>query len=104
MSLNRAEQVVYDYLKTHVEERLYWQEKVQSIARRPGTENGPAPIVESELWRYYVERSAVAAPFQAAVRAEGLHRTSMLNLAEFLLRLWTDAAPRPRRTDAPEFD
>jgi len=52
--------------------------------------------LDGELWRYYVERSAVAAPFREAVRHEGLERTSMRNLAELLIRLWTEPRPKPK--------
>ncbi len=51
--------------------------------------------LEPELWRYYVERSEVVALFKEAVRHEGLGRTSMRNLAELLIRLWTE--PRPKK-------
>ena len=55
--------------------------------------------VEPDLWRYYVERSSVASPFKEAAATEGLSRTSMKNLAELLLRLWTE--PRPKKKAVP---
>jgi len=39
--------------------------------------------------------------FVAAARAYGVKRTSMKNLAEYLVRLWTDPKPRkPARTES----
>lgn len=95
MSLNRCEQRVFDYLQRHPEERHYWQSKFQTGAKAAGDDHVAVVRLEPELWRYYEERSAVAAPFKEAVRHEGLQRTSMKNLAELLLRLWI--APRPKK-------
>lgn len=92
MSLNRFEQRIFDYLQVHPEERQYWMDKVRATAARMPNEAAVAKI-EAELWRYYEERSAVAEPFRQAARAEGLHRSSMRNLSEFLLRLWIDPKP-----------
>ncbi len=95
MSLNRSEQRVFDYVQSHPDERHYWITKVQTVCR--GAQNDLAAVIplELELWRYYVERSAVASPFKEAARVEGLKRTSMKNLAELWVRLW--AEPRPKK-------
>jgi hypothetical protein len=95
MSLNRCEQRVFDYLQRHPDERHYWEGKFQRLAKASLDERVALEQVEGELWRYYVERSSVASPFKEAAAAEGLARTSMKNLAELLLRLWTE--PRPRK-------
>jgi len=98
MSLNRSEQILHDYLQGHRDERQYWLAKVQSIVREtPETPDAVARL-DSELWRYFLERSEVAPPFLAAAKAFGLHRTSMKNLAEYLIRLWTE--PRPKKPGA----
>jgi hypothetical protein len=81
MSLNRCEQRIFDYLQGHPEERQFWIGKVQSVCRG-SSEHAAAARLESELWRYYEERSAVAAPFVEAA-------------------LWTE--PRPKKKPA-EFD
>jgi hypothetical protein len=94
MSLNRCEQRLFDYVERHPEERHYWTAKVQSVYRRTGDAMAASVELEPLLWSYYEERSAVAAPFKEAVRTEGLRRTSMKNLAEFLLRLWTEPKPK----------
>jgi len=101
MSLNRCEQRVFDYLQSHREERHFWQEKVRTASRAAGGVQVAAARLDAELWRYYEERSAVAAPFKEAARVEGLRRTSMKNLAELLLRLWTEPRPKPRPAGEP---
>lgn len=53
--------------------------------------------LDSQLWRYYEERSRVVPAFKEAAAAYGLKRTSMKNLAELLIRLWTD--PKPRKVN-----
>lgn len=99
MSLNRSEQRVYDYLQGHKEERQYWLNKVQSLCRREPDEHAAAAQLAGDLWRYYEERSSVAEPFKTAARLEGHQKTSMRNLAELLIRLWTE--PRPKKKKEP---
>ena len=94
MSLNHSEQRVFDYLQTHAEEKRFWEHKVRTLFGPAGDEAAFGRI-ELELWRYYVERSAVASPFKEAARLEGLQRTSMRGLAELLVRLWIE--PRPKK-------
>ena len=102
MSLNRSEQRVYDYLQGHKEERHYWQGKVQSLCRQVPDEHAAAAQLAADLWRYYEERSAVAEPFKTAARLEGRQKTSMRNLAELLIRLWTEPRPKKKPAPAPE--
>jgi len=98
MSLNRSEQRVFDYLQSHPEERQFWQGKLRAAGK--GNEDQHVIIMRlaEDLWRYYEERSAVASPFKEAAQTEGVQRTSMKNLAELLLRLWTE--PKPRKNPA----
>lgn len=100
MSLNRCEQRIFDYLQRHPYERQYWQEKFQHFAKKTANEHLAVDSVEIELWRYYLERSAVVPEFVDAARHEGLQRTSMKNLAELLFRLWTE--PRPKKSPVAE--
>jgi hypothetical protein len=95
MSLNRSEQRIFDYLQSHPDERHFWTYKVQTVCRALPSEAEAVARLESELWRYYEERSAVVSPFREAARVEGLKRTSMKNLAELLQRLWVE--PRPKK-------
>ena len=99
MSLNRCEQRIFDYLQSHADERHFWIGKVQTVCRSLD-EHAAVARLDAELWRYYEERSAVAAPFKEAVRHEGLRRTSMKNLAELLVRLWTE--PRAKKKPGTE--
>lgn len=98
MSLNAAEQMVFDYVQSHPEERQYWVEKVRATLAQVGDEHVAAAQLAQDLWRYYEERSAVAQPFKGLAQREGVRRISMKNLAEHLLRLWT---PPRRKQPAP---
>ncbi len=95
------EQRVYDYLQGHPDERQYWIGKVQSVFRSADDLHAVVMRLDAELWRYYEERSAVASPFKEAARLEGLRRTSMKNLAELLIRLWTEPKPKPKPKPDP---
>jgi hypothetical protein len=102
MSLNRREQALYDYIRSHPEERQHFQDKVRAIVA--GALEAPKAIarIDFELWRYYEERSTVVPAFLEAARVFGLKRTSMKNLAEFLVRLWTDPKTRKPAAGGPE--
>lgn len=99
MSLNRSEQMVFDYIQTHPEERQYWVEKVRKTSAASPDDAAAAIALDSELWRYFEERSAVASPFREAAQHHGLHRTSMRNLAELVLRVWV--TPRKKKSQLP---
>ena len=103
MSLNRCEQRVFDYLQRHPDERHHWQGKFQAAAKAADSVHVAADRLAQELWRYYEERSAVVQPFKDAVLHEGLKRTSMKNLAELLLRLWTESKQKPLQKMAPSY-
>jgi hypothetical protein len=102
MSLNSCEQRIFDYLREHPDEDRFWREKVRVAAGQPGEEAAIAARLERDLWRYYEERSGSVPALREVVRHEGLRRTSMRNLAELLLRLWTD--PRPKKKSPPGAD
>lgn len=95
MSLNRSEQRVFDYIQSHSEERQYWLTKVQNFARQHPDPHEAAQRLESDLWRYYQERSEVAWEFRDEGRLAPGQRVSLRNLAEYLLRLWV--APKPKK-------
>lgn len=97
MSLNRAEQMVFDYLQEKPDEKRHWHDKVSGISKRARDPHAAAIELEGELWRYFEERSAVASPFrEVAQRDGGLRRISLRNLAEYLLRLWAPVKAKPR--------
>jgi hypothetical protein len=104
MSLNSSEQMVFDYLRGHPEERQYWVNKVQKTSGASAGDADAARLLETELWRYFEERSGVVSPFREAARQTGgLKRTSMKNLAEYLLRLWVAPRPKPPPAHPPDF-
>lgn len=103
MSLNRTEQRLFDYVQRHPEERHHWQAKVLRLAANVPDPHEAARRLEGELWRYYEERTAVVPEFRDAARHEGAQRTSLKNLAEYLLRLWSPPKPKkPRPADPPQ--
>ena len=97
MSLNRTEQMTFDYLEGEHDEYNFWKEKVQSVAKSMNTDHEAARRLEEELWAYVVERSSVVSPFRDEAQREGLPRTSMRNLAEYMLRLWTAPRKKPKK-------
>jgi len=92
VSLNRSEQQLFGYIEGNREERQFWEHKVREFDAKLSDRALAARSIESELWRYFVERSAVVPLFKHAAEHEGLRRISMQNLAEYLLRIW--GAPR----------
>ena len=96
MSLNRAEQMTFDYLQQKPDEKRFWEDKVRAVSARARDPHTAALELEGELWRYYEERSAVASPFRETAQREGLRRISLRNLAEYLLRLWAPVKVKPR--------
>lgn len=95
MSLNKYEQTLFDYIDRHPEERKYWHGKLQEASRRPGDQAGLARELEREMWDYYTERSQQVAVLRD-LNAGGLRRVSLLNLTEYLLRVW-GPPPRPKK-------
>jgi hypothetical protein len=93
MSLNRCEQTVFDYLKGRPDERQYLQDKVRGLVSGSAEISTAVARIDSELWRYYEERSAVVPAFGEALGPTGPRKTSMKNLAELMVRLWTDPKP-----------
>lgn len=98
MSLNRYEQTVFDYWEKHPEERHHWQSKVAAAARQMEDAGLVARTLERELWDYFVERSEQVARFRD-LHSGGVRRISLLNLADYLLRLW--GPPRKPKNPAP---
>lgn len=96
MSLNPSEQRTYTYLQTHPDEERFWRGKVRAAAAQPEAVEAVVSRLERALWQYYLERSHAVPSFQAASQREGRARTSMRNLAELLLRLWTEPRPKPK--------
>ena len=104
MSLNRCEQTLYDYVRGNPDERQYLQDKVRALFSASQEVPSAVARIDSELWRYYEERSSVIPAFNAALGTAGPRRTSMKNLAEFLVRQWTEPKPRSKTENEPYFD
>jgi len=94
MSLNPTEQRIFDYLQSNRDEGRFWQEKVRAAAARTADLHALAARLDLELRQYHEERSAVVPQFREKADRESLRRMSMRNLAELLLRLWTDPKPK----------
>lgn len=98
MSLNRYEQAVFDYWERAPDERRHWQARVVELTR-----GGAAPQMarglERELAAYVRERSEHV-PALRDLRPLGGAHLSLLNLAEYVLRLW-GPPPKPRKPAAP---
>jgi hypothetical protein len=95
MSLNRYEQTLFSYWEKQPDERRHWQAKVIEITRVAGEAGAAARALERELWDHFVERSAHV-PALRELAIGGLRRVSLLNLAEYLIRLW-GPPPKPKK-------
>ena len=99
MSLNRCEQLFFDYLSQRAEERQFWQGKVQKKVGSDDLNHYTIMALERELWAGFEERSQVVPALRQWVQSEGRARTSMRNLAEYMIRLW--APPIPKKESLP---
>jgi len=99
VSLNRSEQLVFDYWQESPDERRFWQDKVRASAAEAADDFEAARRLDGELWAYFVERSAVLPRFRESSPNDGIAggRTSMKNLAELTLRLWTEPRKKPSK-------
>ena len=102
MSLNRFEQLVFDYLRGHADERQYWQDKVRMIVTQSRSLHQAAAQLDGEFWRYFEERSGSVPTFKKMMGSPAPRRVSMTNLAELLIRLWTE--PKPAQAKPPSAD
>jgi hypothetical protein len=94
MSLNRCEQAFFDYLSQRAEERQYWQEKVRRLGGGNDLSHSSIMALERDLWAGFTERSQVVPALRQWVQTHGSARTSMRNLAEYLVRLWVTPKPK----------
>jgi hypothetical protein len=88
MSLNRYEQTIFNYWQTQPDELRHWRTKVIAAAQLAAGPGEVARSLERELWEYFVERSQYV-PLFRDLGTGGLRRVSLLNLAEYVLRLWS---------------
>lgn len=98
MSFNRFEQTVFDYWGRNPDELRHWQAKTMEVARRLVDPSAASRALERELWDYFRER-AEQVPVFRALKDGTVGRFSLLNLAEYAIRLW---GPPPPRKKNPE--
>lgn len=96
MSLNRYEQSLFDYWEKQPDERRHWQAKVAELTRGLAQPGEVARGLERELWAHFAERSQHV----PALRGMATSRVSLLNLAEYIIRLW-GPVPKPKKPSAP---
>lgn len=94
VSLNRFEQALYDYLRQHPEEQRHWESKVVVVSRLGSS--APSRLAE-DLSAYIQERGNHVEPFRRWLKSGRIPPSSLLNLAEYLLRMWTPALAPKRR-------
>lgn len=97
MSLNRCEQLLLEYVERNRDERQYCIHKVQRLATLNPSPHVAAERLDGELWGYYVERARVVPALREVAGIDGMTRTSMRNLAEYLLHLWAPQKPNTMR-------
>jgi hypothetical protein len=100
MSLNRSEQLLFDHLQAHKEERQHWRGKLQAEAGKVSDPHAWAARLDGELRRYAAERAALRPAEFELNPGQSLEKVSMRNLAELLLRLW--GPPVTPRRPSPE--
>jgi hypothetical protein len=96
MSLNRVEQVLFEYIQHHAEEGHFWQAKVREVMQKNENDQVAAKGLAEELWRYYEERCRVIPLFHEISAREGHQRISLRNLTEHLMRIWGPIRPANR--------
>lgn len=99
VSLNRSEQRLFDYIDANRDERHFWEQKVRRIEADLKDHVRVCQALELEIWRYYVERSGVVPVLREVAAREGLKRTSMRNLADYMLLIW--GVPKPPKKRNP---
>ena len=97
MSLNRYEQILFNYVETRSEEKVFWEARVLELAKRRGRRETAVLDLNGMLWEYFEERSRFESPFREVAIHEGMERISMLNLAEYLMRMWAPPPPKRRK-------
>ena len=96
MSLNRYESMLLSYLENHLDEKDFWRSRVIETANRKVSREQSARDLSAMFWEYFEERSRHESPFREVATREGLERISMLNLSEYLMRLWAPP-PSPKK-------
>ena len=85
------------YLENHPEEKRYWEGRVREVALRKMSRDQAARELDSMFWDYFEERSRYQSPFREVATHENMQKISMLNLSEYLLRLWAPPSRAKKR-------
>lgn len=95
MSLNRCEDTLLAYLRTHPDEQRFWQARVLDVDHGSSSAREErVAALERELRAYAAERAHADAELRDAF---GAGQVRLRNLAELLLATWTPPrGPRPR--------
>ncbi len=88
MSFNRYEQLLYDYIDRNDEEKRFWEGRVVEIGRQGGRLEGLVLGLNDQLWDYFEERARFDPVLRDLRFHDGEPKISMLNLSEYLLRMW----------------
>lgn len=99
MSLNRAEEALRHYFRSHPDEQRHWHARVLALANATAPSETRAGTLARELRAYAAERATADA---ALGEAFGAGSVSLRNLAELLLATWPP--PRPRRSSSQRPD
>lgn len=81
--------MLFDYLEGRDDEKRYWEARVMDIWSKDKATKRAVLTLNALLWEYFEERSRHESPFREVVLREGAAKISMLNLSEYLLRMWT---------------
>jgi hypothetical protein len=88
VSLNRAEQILFDYVERHAEERHFWQGKVRDLMSTTEDSFSVSAQLALQLTAYWHERRGVGSLPAGVESGKDLALISFRNLAEHLMRLW----------------
>jgi hypothetical protein len=98
MSLNRYEQLLFDYIERNNDEKRFWEGRVLEIARQGLRRESLVMDLNSQLWDYFEERARFEACFIDLKFHEGDRKISMISLSEYLLKMWLPLPKKkPRR-------
>ncbi len=86
---------MFNYWQTQPDELQFWKTKVMAASRIIAAPGETARDLERDLWDYFTERSQHVTVFKN-LNVGGVCRVSLLNLAEYVLRLW-GPPPKPRK-------
>jgi len=88
---------MFNYWQNQPDELSHWKAKVVQATKVVAAPGEVARALERELWEYFTERSQHVPVFRD-LSPGGVRRVSLLNLAEYVLRLW---GPPPKNRKPP---